>query len=110
MYRFYTKQSKQVVITVEGRGITFLYYPVHAQLAEPFQVGQSWSGLHAMVSKLINQQNYSANDGSLSAWKQNDELNLRFRAMDMPLEETLTFSKEMTVKLLSALETLPNLN
>jgi hypothetical protein len=110
MYRFYTKQSKQVVITVGGRGITFLYYAVNARLADPLEVGQTWSGLHAMVSKLINQQRYSASDGSLSAWKQDDELSIRLRGMGMLLEETLTFSKEMTVKMLSALETLPNLN
>jgi hypothetical protein len=110
MYRFYTKQSKQVIVKVEGRGITFLYYAVNARLADPFQVGQSWSGLHALLAKLRNQQTYSANEDSFSAWKQNDELSIRFQALDMPLEETLTFSKEMTVKLLSALETLPNLN
>ena len=110
MYRFYTKQSKQVVIKVDGRGIMLLYFAVDGRLADPFEVGQSWTGLHALLAKLRNQQKYSANDDSFSAWKQDDELNIRFRAMDMPLEETLTFSKEMTTRLLSALETLPNLN
>jgi len=110
MYRFYTKQSKQVVIKVEGRGIMFLYFAMNGRLADPFQVGQSWSDLHALLSKLRNQQIYDAHEDSFSAWKKDEELSIRFRTIDMPLEETLTFSREMTAKVLAALETLPNLN
>jgi hypothetical protein len=95
---------------VNGWGVTFLYFAANGQVDDTFQVDQSWSGVHALVSKLRRQQEYSANDHSFSAWKQGDELNIRFHTFDMPLEEILIFSSEMTAKILSALETLPNLN
>ena len=110
MYRFSTKQNKKVILKVDGRGVTFLYFAANGLADDAFQVDQNWSSIHALVSRLRKKQKYSANDHSFAAWKQGDELNIRFRALDMQFAETLIFSSEMTAKMLSALETLPNLN
>ncbi len=109
MYTFSTKQSKKMVLKVHDQGVSFFYFD-NRHMDDTFHVGQSWSSVHALVSKLRHQQKYSANDHSLSAWQQGEELTIKLSRSDRRCEETLTFSSEMTVKILSAFDKLPNLN
>jgi hypothetical protein len=110
MYRFTTKQNKQVILQVHEQGVNFLYFAANGKGDGAYQVCQSWSNVHALLSKLRKKQTFSAPEHCLSAWQEQDELNIRFRAVDMPLAETLLFSKETTAKFLAALGSLPCLN
>lgn len=110
MYRFTTKQHQRVILQVHSQGVNFLYFAADGKRDEVYQVYQSWSNIHSLLSRLRKKQNFSTQDASLSAWQQGEELSICFRAVGMPVEEILVFSKETTEKILLALGSLPSLN
>jgi hypothetical protein len=110
MNEFSTKEDKKLKINLVEQGVMFLYLTSSGRLGDMFEVGQSWSSIHSLLSKLRNRQKYSAKDKSLLIWKQGDELHIKFYSLDTHLEEECSFSREDTERLVSLLESLPSLN
>jgi hypothetical protein len=110
MYKFNTKQNNKLMMDLEGEGITFYYTLCRNRQEEVFQVGQSWASIHALMAKLRNCEQYAAWDKSFFVWMQDQELCLKFRALDTKLEEKCIFSPEETAKILDFLGHAPNLN
>lgn len=110
MYRFFTTDHKKLTMEVDRRGISLRYLKANGNLADVLRVDQDWTGINSIISKLRKKQTYSAGDHSLSVWKQGEELYVRLQCLDMRLEETFTFSREMADKFTQTLESLPCLN
>ncbi len=110
MYRFFTTDQKKLTLGVDRRGISFTYLKANGNVADVMRVDQDWTSINSIISKLRKKQKYCAGDHSLLVWKQGEELYVKLRCLDLRLEETLTFSKEMTDKFTQTLEGLPCLN
>jgi hypothetical protein len=110
MTEFLSTENKKLMLDVDQQGVTFAHLKADGKAGDLFQIGQNWSSVRSLLSKLRNKQRYSAKDNSLSAWMQGDEMSIKFRALDMQLEETLTFSSETTTQILRTLESSPNTN
>ena len=106
MHLFISKQNNDLVMDLEGRGMTFRYKTGHGI----FHVGQSWASIHALLSRLRNWQRYSARNQSISAWMQGEELCLRFSARELKFVEECKFSPEETARIMDFLGRAPNLN
>lgn len=106
MYTFISRQNRTLIMDLEGGGISFRYNTGKGV----YHSGQSWAGIHALLAKLYRSQTYSTRTQSLSAWIQDQELCLRFRARGWKLEEVCKFSPEETLKIMDFLGKAPNLN
>ena len=110
MYKFTTKQQTQLMIDLVDRGILFQYVTWLGQREDIYQVTQSWAGIHALLAKLRSDLQYAAWDKSLLVWMQDQELCLKFRALDTKREEQCNFSAEETARIMDFLGRAPNLN
>jgi hypothetical protein len=110
MYKFTTKQNTRLMIDLADRGILFQYATWRGQREDVFEVTQSWASIHALLAKLRNEQQYAAWDKSMLVWMQDQELRLKFRALDTKLEEECHFSQEETARIMDFLGRAPNLN
>ena len=106
MHLFISKQNNDLVMDLEGRGMTFRYKTGHGI----FHVGQSWASIHALLARLRNWQQYSARNQSITAWMQGEELCLRFCARELKFVEECKFSPEETARIMDFLGRAPNLN
>jgi hypothetical protein len=110
MFNFTTKENNRLMMDLEGRGILFQYSTWRGQREDVFEVTQSWASIHALLAKLRNDQQYAAWDKSFLVWMQDQELYLKFRALDTKLEEECNFSAEETTRIMDFLGRAPNLN
>jgi len=106
MYKFLSKQNRELSMDLEGGGISF-HYDIGGGI---FHVGQSWASVHALLAKLRKYQEYSAWDRSLSVSMQDHELCLLFRHRDRKSYEACILSPDETTKIMEFLERAPNLN
>ena len=106
MFTFTSNQNRKLMMDLEGGGISFHYDTRRGT----YHVGQSWASIHALLSRLRNDQDYSARNQSLSVWMRGQELWLKFRAHDQKQEEECNFSPEETAKIMDFLGRAPNLN
>lgn len=110
MYKFTTKQNTRLMIDLEGQGILFQYVTWWGQREDIYQVTQSWASIHALLSKLRSDKQFAAWDKSFLVWMQDQELCLKFRALDTKREEQCNFSTEETARIMDFLGRAPNLN
>ena len=110
MYKFTTKQSTRLMMDLEDKGVLFQYVTWRGQREDIYQVTQSWASIHALLAKLHNDQQYAAWDKSLLVWMQDQQLCLKFRALDTKREEQCDFSPEETARIMDFLGRAPNLN
>jgi hypothetical protein len=110
MYKFTTKQNTRLMIDLEDKGILFQYVTWCGQREDVFEVTQSWASIHALLAKLRSERQYAAWDKSLLVWMQDQELCLKFRALDTKLEEECNFSADETARIMDFLGRAPNLN
>jgi hypothetical protein len=106
MFTFLSNQNQKLSMDLESGGISF-HYDTRRSI---YHVGQSWASIHALLARLRNDQNYSAQNQSLSVWMKDQELCLRFRAQDAKVQEDCDFSPEETAKIMDFLGRAPNLN
>lgn len=110
MYEFISTQNHKLQLDLVGQGINFLYTTGQGRKGDVFQAGQSWAGIHALLSRLRSCREYSAWDRSLTVRMQDQELCLKFRALDTKQERECKFSPSETARIMEFLEKAPNLN
>ena len=106
MFTFLSNQNRKLMMDLESGGISF-HYDTRRGV---FHVGQSWASIHALLARLRSDRQYAAWDKSLLVWMQDQELCLKFRALDTKLEEECNFSAEETARIMDFLGRAPNLN
>jgi hypothetical protein len=110
MSNFTTTQNDTLRLDLEGTGITFLYIRGQGRKGDVLHVPQSWPSIHALLTKLRYDREYSSWDRSLFVQMQDQELCLRFLTKDRKFYEECKFSPSETAKIMDFLERAPNLN
>ncbi len=110
MSNFISKQNDTLRLDLEGTGISFLYIRGQGRKGDVLNVPQSWPNIHALLTKLRHDREYSSWDQSLFVQMRGQELCLRFRTRDRKLYEKCEFSPEETARIMDFLERAPNLN
>ena len=110
MNEFPTKQDIKLNLKIAGHGVLFLFHRWNGETGEVLQVDQSWTSVHALLSRLRKGQRYCAKGEPLLVWKEGEELHIKFYVPDGQIVEECVFSGAETRRILTMLEKLPGLN